>query len=230
MGYWWLLVDIGDRSKIQQGSLGGVLQWCSLKPATCHMSAIYICTLRFGWQASICNGGLAGSIYDGREGVPSVVWWVAWQGIFWFNCWIGTVDWDMWFWMFLVQGCNQIPGHCKMGRWAPNASSLWRQLGWNRNFGAIVLLLFVLTTLSLLVSLITICCFFRKFDHPPCLFSSSEHLMSLTPQILITLWRPAHVFKFVIVCTEFITEPLVSPACETETVLSEHETGCKCMW
>ena len=145
------------------------------------MSAIYICTLRFGWQASICNGGLAGSIHDGREGVPSVVWWVAWQGIFWFNCWIGTVDWDMWFWMFLVQGCNQVPDHCKMGRWAPNASSLWRQLGWNRK-------LWGNCPTSVCLDYTFIACvpdhymlLLLKVWPPPCLFSSSEHLMSLTP-------------------------------------------------
>ena len=142
------------------------------------MSALCIFTLRFSWQASVCYGGIAGSLHVGWACLLAILPHVSWQGFFgWdmtetvdmrfhmltcFNCWVETVDidWDMWF--HIDWGCHQRHGKWKRVLWARNALRSWRQLGWNRNF-----------THSLLVSLITICGFY---------------IMPLTPQLPITLY------------------------------------------
>ena len=147
---------------------------------TCHMSALCIFTLRFSWQASVCYGGIAGSLHVGWACLLAILPHVSWQGIFWlrhdWDSWheVSHVDmfqvlgWDSWHWLrhvvshVLVRGCHQSHGQWKGIPWARHAVRSSRQLGWNRNF-----------THSLLVSLITICGFY---------------IMPLTPQLPITLY------------------------------------------
>jgi hypothetical protein len=144
------------------------------------MSALCIFTLRFSWQASVCYGGIAGSLHVGWACLLAILPHVSWQGFFWlrhdWDSWheVSHVDmfqllgWDSWHWLrhvvshVLVRGCHQSHGKWKRILWARNALRSSRQLGWNRNF-----------THSLLVSLITICGFY---------------IMPLTPQLPITLY------------------------------------------